>query len=182
MINLIPPHARKRVVVEYWLRAVSVWALLFGITSALLTVSTIPLHVSIDSQREAYSLRSEEAMDSTEKLVASQTVIKQTNEVARMLASSADPERFSAYINELEKLTNEDVQINEIRLERTKELAVGDISVVGFATTREALAAFRTRIEANEWFESVELPFSNLAKDEDVLFSIKVTPVTEVSP
>lgn len=176
MINLIPPHARKRVVVEYWVRAFTVWSLLIGIACLLLSVSMLPLYVSIDTQRDAYSLQSGEAIDSSAQLAASQVIISETNEAARLLASSADPEPFSTYITELEGLTNAEVQINEIYLDRTEGLEVGEIRLLGFAATREALAAFRTTIESNEWFESVELPFSNLAKDEDVLFNIKVTP------
>lgn len=176
MINLIPPRARKQVIREYWVRVVSVWFVLLGTTFLIIAILDLPLLVLVDQQKGAYATSYGEAADLSAEFEAAQETFAATNATARLLARGGEPVTFSAYIDALEELRGASVTIEELRFGQESTGALAGISVVGEASTRQALASFRDRIEAHALFTAVELPISNLAKDEDIRYSIKVTP------
>ena len=51
---------------------------------------------------------------------------------------------------------------------------ISEIHVKGTAHTRETLAQFRDILEASLMFEKVEIPITDLVRDVDLPFAIKV--------
>ena len=49
MINLIPPHARKAITREYWIRVVTVWMFLATFALMVIVALQIPTYVLINS-------------------------------------------------------------------------------------------------------------------------------------
>jgi len=49
------------------------------------------------------------------------------------------------------------------------------LTIDGTSGTREALVSFVKNLQALGMFKTVDLPISNLAKDKDLTFSIKIT-------
>ena len=176
MINLIPPHARRRVITEYWVRVLAVWLLLLGSALLIIAILNLPVYVLLNNQKDAYLAQSEKAMTLSIDLDATEATINRTNEIARLLAQGESEVPFTEYIVRLEELTNESVVLTDITLTRDTSEAVKEIQLTGLAETRQSLANFRNDIEADQFFDAVELPISNLAKDEDILFSVKITP------
>lgn len=176
MINLIPPHAHKGVVTEYWLRVFEVWLLLLGSALLIVAVLHLPVYVLLNKQKNTYAVEAAEAQALSLDLNSTQTTIKRTNEIARLLVQQDSSIPFTTYIERLENLTDPQISISEVTLTREDTGQVTSIQLTGMASTRQALADYRRTIEADDLFDTVELPISNLAKDEDILFSVRITP------
>ncbi|MEM9336714.1 MAG: PilN domain-containing protein [Patescibacteria group bacterium] len=176
MINLIPPHARRQVVTEYWLRVVSVWLFLLSAGLLIVSVLNVPLYVLVDQQKAAYAESSQVAATTKAQLEANNAIITNANNIARLLARGSDPTPFSTYLNQLEALAPAGITLSRIYLDRQDPEMAGEIRLQGVSATRQDLAQYRSSIEDSEQFVSAELPISNLAKNQDILFSITIVP------
>lgn len=180
MINLIPPHARKQVKTEYWVRVVSVWFFILVAAMIAVAVLYIPAYVLIQSQISAYeeTFQAAEQNDGSYKKIES--VIEHTNAVAQHLLQGVQTQSFSAIIDELERLSGPAVAVEEISSERHVEGHIETVRVKGVAATREKLAAYRDALQGHYMFGKAELPISNLAKDREVPFTITLTMETNI--
>ena len=175
MINLIPPHARKYVQVEYWIRVGTVYFLLLSVTLVMVAALLIPTYVLITSQLQVY----EEQYTETEAQNASYAELEQivtvANATAQRVLQRAKEPSFSTLLEELSAVTDASIRLNTVTMNRDpKTKNIEQVQISGDASTREALAAFRNALEAHERFASAELPLSNLAKDKDVPFNITI--------
>lgn len=174
MINLIPPDAHRRVVLEYWVRVVTVWSLLVAIGCSMVALFFVPTFVLIESQLHVYAQTATQASTQQSTFATLQSSVAQANTIAQQLASDNNTQLFSTYITDINSLSNANVVVQGIQMQRTKG-AVQTIMVTGTATTRATLAAFRDSLEAFPAFKTADLPLSNLAKDKDITFTITVT-------
>ncbi len=174
MINLIPPHARKEVKHEYWIRVVTVWFFLCITAMGIVALLYIPVYVLIQSQIAAYEETYQRAVQNDSSYKEIQSTLTQTNATAQQLLQGADTQSFSEIIDALERIAGTAVVIEEISSQRNDEGYIETVRVQGIAATREELASFRDMIEAASLFASAELPISNLAKDKDASFAITV--------
>lgn len=174
MINLLPPHARKQVKIEYWIRAVSVWILL--VTCACLAVGLLlfPSLVLISSQLALYDDEYAAASSQNESYGKIAAEIDIANQISAKLMEVERAPLFSGLLMEIDAVANEDIAVKSIVMERTNG-TVESIIMTGEAVSRVALVEFRDELEKHARFDSVELPLSNLAKDKEVPFSITVT-------
>ena len=85
MINLIPPHARKQVKIEYWVRAVSVWILLAAAGLIIFAVLLVPSYVLINAQRNAYEASYAEAAANDASYKELEASVQQANDHAAKL-------------------------------------------------------------------------------------------------
>lgn len=177
MANLLPPTAKRQITKEYYLRVASVW--MFAATAALLVllVLLVPLYYLISLQLGAVENSFVAATASGDSFTEVGQEITYTNELAHELNRVVSLPSASSYLNALEQLTKDEINLTTVNIDRENGL-VKAVEVTGVATTRAALAAFRDRLETSDTFAEVELPLSNLAKDRAVPFSIKVTVST----
>jgi uncharacterized protein involved in exopolysaccharide biosynthesis len=71
MVNLIPPGAKRSVIVEYWLRVLTVWALLGTVVAILFALTIAPVYVLVTSKIDAYQ---ESATIASEKIASFRSV------------------------------------------------------------------------------------------------------------
>lgn len=159
---------------EYWLRVVTVWLLLIGLGFIVVALLRIPTFVLVESQLRAFSGAYDEAIDKTAAFDEAQAVITEANELSRLLAEEEDQIPLTDMITILDGIAGSAVRINEFNFTRS-DGTLTQINVTGVAATRVALADFSKDIEAHELFAEAELPISNLAKDQDIAFSISIT-------
>jgi len=174
MINLIPPHARRRVGQEYWLRTVTVWLFLLSIAFVCIAILFIPTYILVQNQLSVYSVAFQSAAADNEQFSESKTAITNANVTARLLAAE-DAEQFSKIVRDIDQTVSAAIVLTNIALDR-KEGEIAPIRVAGVATDRVSLAAFRDALEAQEQFAAADLPLSSLAKDADIPFTITITP------
>ncbi|MFN3188201.1 MAG: hypothetical protein ACK42D_01490 [Candidatus Paceibacteria bacterium] len=178
MINLIPPAAKKRVVIEYWVRAVSLWAFLGG--SALLLMSTlfIPLNIYVVNQESylATLLAGNEFQQSNHE--QNTALIFKANQQALFLLQ--DKKEYTLYelLPTLQQFAGSDVDLEDVALVQAKDPM---LSVGGMALTRQSLVEFRNSLEKHEDFLTVNLPINNLIKESEVPFVITISLATSTT-
>ncbi len=174
MINLIPPTAKRKIIVEYWLRVVSVWFYIW--TAAMIGSVAImfPAYVLIHSQVSVYEQSAQSASEKVANFEEVKKQIEQSNELATKMQNQLTLPLISDYVSLFRSLEGQGVTITSIDISRS-DAAVSPIRISGLATTRQSLASFRDRISADGRVEKVDLPLSNLAKDKDIQFSLTVT-------
>lgn len=173
MANLIPPHAKKGVVSEYWIRVTSVWLIMLGIVALVVAVLNIPAYIMIQNQKLAYQDMFADANDKTDAFTAIEQEIIVANETVRLLSDINQDVALHTYVSLIDSLANGRVSIEHYDLIRS-EGNLSTIKISGVADNREALVNLSDTIEADDYFISADIPLSNLAKDSDIPFSISV--------
>lgn len=179
MINLIPPHARKQVKIEYWIRVVSVWVLLSAIALLVVAVLLVPSYTLVRSQLSAYEATYQQAAEWDASYKELEVEVAEANTNAKQLLLGSDSLKFTVVLQEIETLAGASIMVDSVDMEREETGVLETFEVKGIAATRAALVAYRDAIEQHELFASAALPISNLAKDREVPFSITVTIHTE---
>lgn len=175
MVNLLPQTAKRQLVIEYYVRVVSVW--LFLLTGAMIVLGMllVPISVLVSLQLDAYNETFVRVSADNESFGDSEDAVITANVLAGELNKISTYERVWSDVALVQALAENTISIASIEIERTDVGTIETITVTGEATTRAALAAFRDRIEASPRFVSAALPISNLAKDKEVPFSIDIT-------
>jgi predicted amino acid-binding ACT domain protein len=173
MINLIPPTAKKSIVIEYWIRVASVW--MFLVSTALFAgaVLLFPVYVLVSSQVDA----KESAVTIASQKVDSFENVSGELELASQLAKHALREsslvHMSVYMERFIELQGPDIELDNIEISRVDRL-ISPVQVVGVATDRRSLAAFRDRLLAEAQILEVDLPIANLANDRNIRFTLTI--------
>jgi len=174
MINLIPPAARRGVLVEYWIRVVSVWCILISISLFTTASLLLPAYVFVNSQVKVHQQSAEIALQKVADYDAVSVSLIQASQRARKIMDEENLFQISEYVDLFEQLQSDDILVSNIKIGRVKE-GVSSIVVGGIANNRQTLASFRDRLLADTRIEKVDLPISNLARDKDISFTITVT-------
>lgn len=173
MINLIPSAAKKRIVMEYWVRVSSVWLMLWAF--ALLCGASLiyPTYTLISSQVEVFETSAAEASKKVQDYQAASTALVRSSQEARAIMNQESVVPFSSYISLVEGLRGANIELSQIRMSRS-DGELSPVVLTGLAADRQSLASFRDRLLEQPNIESVDLPISNLARDRDISFTITV--------
>lgn len=174
MVNLIPPTAKRDVIIEYWIRVLTVWAGLASITAILVLVTMLPVYVLVDTQISAYM---ESADIASQKLASFESVsdeLTRSTQQAQLLITSTRETQLSEIIYMFDSLEGNGIELSQVRVNRTP-VGIAPVLLAGDASDRQSLADFRDRLLAEDRVEIVDFPISNLAKDRDIQFNITVT-------
>lgn len=178
MINLIPQHAKKSLLIEYWIRAATVWTILWSIALLIGAAILLPPYVLINSQVSVYQASAAAASEKVENFRNVTVELARANQEASMIVGMREDVLLSEYIKLFESLEGADIQITNIGLDKGAA-GLAPATLTGVATDRQNLASFRDRLLAQDQIESVDLPISNLAQDRDIRFTITVAFVNE---
>ena len=177
MINLIPPYAKKKLLLEYWARVSTVWLLLLGIAFLAGAIALAPSYVFIAKQIDS----SAQAAESAEKNVASYEAVTQelvqAGQLAAFIKAQSVDQRVSTYEQLIVSYTDATIELTGIDLRRV-EKGFGPARVMGIAADRRALTSFRDRLLTDPVIAEADFPIENLARDQDISFTITVTFTT----
>lgn len=174
MINLIPQFAKKKITHEYWLRVVTAWFFLWGLSLLIAITLLFPAYIFTTTQ---LNVNAESARSAEESVADFENLSKELEKAslqAQYVIENSRLTRAHQYINLFESLEGDSISVAEVNFVKDTK-GVQPISLKGTAVDRESLAAFRDRLLAEEAVSQVDLPISNLAKDKDIDFSITVT-------
>jgi len=177
MINLIPPHARKSVVREYWLRVITVWLFLFGTGCLIVSVLLLPTYMLVRGQTATLGDQVSATADRTASYDEATAKLKAATTQATFLKNTASSTPFSTYLKILESIAGAGVTLHSVSYTHP-DGGVGKITISGVATTRTVLASFRDALEADPAFTGVVLPINALTKASDLIFSMDMTLAT----
>lgn len=173
MINLIPPTAKKEIIVEYWIRVVSVWLVLWAFALFAAVAISLPPYVLISSQVKEHEASAVEASQKVADYQNVSAALIEASQQAKIVIDEEKLPRFSEYVLMLQELQGEGIEINTVSLKR-ESTGIVPIVVGGIAADRQALTSFRDRLLADDAVADVELPISNLARDKEIVFNLKV--------
>ncbi len=173
MINLLPPEGKKRVIKNYWLRVFSVYFTLLGSAFFVTLALLLPTYFYVSYQIDALgtSISNEDA----ESLKKIETSITDANNISELLLHTPHVVNDTKIINEITSFSDGLVSIGTIKIQK-KDRKVTEVTVSGRALNRSSLVSFRDSAEQHEFFDKVNLPLSNLAKDQDIPFSLTLEP------
>jgi Tfp pilus assembly protein PilN len=172
--NLLPERDKKKIKKEYLLRLLSVSLLFFSITIFLNLLLLLPLYYlsnnKINTAKERISFLESYLQKKEESGLAS--VLSPTNEKIDAL-NSLEVFRVDKSIESILSKKNSSIKINKITL-RSETDEKKTLSIKGEASSRDNLISFSESLKAINQFTNVELPLSNLAKNINVDFNIKI--------
>lgn len=174
MINLVPPSAKKQIVIEYWLRVLTVWLTLLSIVALVGVALMFPVYVLVKSQVDVYRASAETAQAKIAVYENVSSDLVQASQQARLILESRKNGSLSSYVYLFGSLETSDLSITSITVNRGTT-GIDPVTLSGVAADRQALADFRDRLLALEEVETVDFPISNLAKDRDIPFNMMVT-------
>lgn len=180
MINLIPPKAKKIVIREYWTRVFVVWLFMLSIVLLIMAFLSVPTYILLRSLESAMASQIDYAKAEQGSYKELERTIKNTNALVNHLNLNEEQLSFSALLSELDAVAGPLVTLTQFGFIE-EEGVLKQVSLLGQADTRVLLSTFRDKLEAHEAFASVDLPISNLAKDKDITFSMKVSLETEAT-
>ena len=174
MINLIPPSAKKAIIREYYIRAVTVWMALVLAALCIVAVLCLPAYVLVQLQETNVTSSFAKMQEDSGAFLEASNVIEETNKTARSLDEVYSIQPLLPVIAHIQSLAPSGIIFDEIVISRAKDHSVETVTVSGEAATRESLASYRDALRSDEKFSDVTLPLSNLAKNEEVPFTIKM--------
>ena len=175
MINLIPPKGRKVVVIEYWSRVVTVWAVL--VCGAVLVggILLIPSFVLLRSELSAVSTESSALKASGTNAAGIEATVKEANELAGLLAQEGiGAVMLSDVVSSIDADVPRGVSLSSYVVKRDGT-NIQAVQVSGVANSRETLTMFRDALEQDPFFERAEVPISDLVLGTDLPFTITIT-------
>jgi hypothetical protein len=173
MINLIPPAEKKKMVREYWVRVISVWFYIWTCALIMCGLLMIPTYVLIHSQVAVYAESAKVASENVATFEEVTKSLRETNEQAAKLQTGFKQAHVSDWIKSIRALEYPGIELTEITISQTDGV-YEPIKLVGIASDRQALAAFRDRLLGESEVATVNLPLGNLAKDKDISFDLTV--------
>lgn len=174
MINLIPPQARKSIILEYWLRVVSVWAILFTVVGLIVGTLLLPSYTLLRSQFETLEEQTASLSAEDKTLSEAEAIIRDTNAFASELQKGNPNLNLGTLINAVNEAAVDGITFRTYSVERAGT-EVHEIKIQGVASSRSSLAALKTALEENALFETAAVPISDLVRDIDLPFAITVT-------
>lgn len=104
-----------------------------------------------------------------------QAWLLRTNERLKAFSPTLDTDRPAVFIERILDQKIKGVRVTGFSWVKVKDVIT--LSVSGIAKDRQNLITFQNRINSSGYFSEVTLPISNLAKDKDIDFKIKFSPL-----
>ncbi|MDO8565293.1 MAG: hypothetical protein Q7R67_01580 [bacterium] len=176
MYKLLPDEERVRVAAEYSRRRVVVVLLTLILVIIVAMVGLFPSYLLSNArQREVLERgRIMGELDLDEDEAQLQSWLSNLNLKLRALSPALDRDRPSALVEEVVRGKTDGIRITTFGWNKEEKLI--SLSISGVARDRQALIALENSLNASGHFETVELPISNLARDKDINFQVKLSP------
>jgi len=180
MVNLIPPTAKKGVIVEYWVRVATVWAGLASAASVVIAIVMLPVYVLVDVQIAAYIKSADIASQKIASFESVSNELALSTQQAQLVLAGDREARLSEIVFMFDELERDGISLSRATVDRDST-GVAPVQLSGNASDRQSLADFRDRLLAEDRIAAVDFPISNLAKDIDISFTITVTLSNQVT-
>lgn len=173
MTNLIPPTAKKQIVVEYWVRVCSVWVILWSVCLMISAVLLWPTYVLIVGSSTAYADSVADASERTAEYESISQSLSRASKQAQTIVVSERQPNLSLIFADITAVSGQGVGVSGVTLNRNDQ-GVAPVQVQGEASSRQSLAAFKDRLESILYVAGVDLPIENLAQNQDIEFNLTI--------
>lgn len=177
MLKLLTEEERKKVAHEYHSRRAAV--IIVALVSILIVgiIGLLPSYI-LSSTRYKEALEWDRVVDNSslkEDEAELQAWLAETNRRLTALSPKLDVDRPSDFIKKVLGQKVSGISITNFSWGKVSGKVT--LSVSGEASSRQALVAFKDRLSASGYFSDVTLPVSDLAKDKEISFQIKFSPI-----
>lgn len=172
MFKLLTEESKIKVAREYALRRLVVAVAAFSTALAVLAAGIFPSYVLSKAKRSEEAAKANAALAGEGEVESSwfSDLIRKLEALTPGL--DANPPSFVMEDAVRERGTG--IRITELTWSETQ--GVKSLAVSGIARDRQSLLTYESRLKASGHFSSVALPLSNLARERDISFQIKLTP------
>ncbi|PIR84143.1 hypothetical protein COU18_00080 [Candidatus Kaiserbacteria bacterium CG10_big_fil_rev_8_21_14_0_10_51_14] len=168
MSNLLPRDAEKAIWRMYLGRFILAGSLVAIISAALATFALLPMYVALHSDKSGAP-----ELSSGEKRAATQQERSEIAHAQSLVTTLSPflsaPSTVSVAIETALTLRPKGVYVDRIRY------VSGEIMLVGEASTREGISAYRQALQSNSYFTTVSVPIGDLAGTQGGRFSVTLT-------
>ncbi len=180
MFNLLPENLKDKIKKDYKLRKITVILIFFVCVLFSALIFLLPSWlVSYYNEKEVV-LDHKQMQDNLSDLNISSVLstIKTINTKLNIINSNLDYPKILPYLNTILSKKTNSIHINNFTYNYAEDKTT-EVTLGGVASTRESLVSFVKTLEESKSFSEVNLPISNLAKDKNIIFSIKMKISTE---
>lgn len=176
MFNLLPNYLKEKIRSEYYIRLlVVIFLAIFIVQISFLIFLSPTWFVSLNKEKEMID-QSEKANKSSLdlKVDAVNSQIRIINSKLEIINSTLEYPRAIPVIDEVLSKKTDNITIKEIMYETSGD-KTGLVTLTGNSATRDSLVNFVKDLEDSEMLKEVDLPISNLTKEKNIDFSLKIS-------
>ncbi|MFA5934380.1 MAG: hypothetical protein WC827_00620 [Candidatus Paceibacterota bacterium] len=172
MLNFIPEKNKGKIITEYFFRFFTYFLLFSFFTLVVLISLFLPSNFyskykNNNISGQLSSIKGEVGENNEDPI----EIIKDVNKYVKIFVNEKEKTQFSDIIQKIISLKNKNIKISSISVIND----VGDtvkIVINGISGTRDSLTSFDRELKNEGYFQSVELPVSNLIKNIDSDFTM----------
>jgi hypothetical protein len=180
MINLLPPHAKRKLRTEYWIRVVTVLCIVVSVLLAMLALMGAPIYIGIKSDIDRMKTQVQLAAEQEANIETAVKEVQRSNAYASYLLSKPVAKPLRNYVEVVYQQLASTVSIVGVSLSRDETGAVSEIQVTAEAANRQAVLDFLDAVSDHPNFGAVDVPLSSLAQANEIEFSVTI-PVLATS-
>jgi type IV pilus assembly protein PilM len=183
VINVLPSIEKKNLHRQYWLRFFTVFLNLVAIASATAAFLLFPSYFLsrskeslVESKLETFNAQNPNLTTSNiDKIINDVNLKLDMLDKAKPSYQVSDKVINNILLSRTAGITFSQIIFNKRTIKGSIGSSVSEVDVNGTATTRDALGNFKTVLDNNLNFKSVDLPISNFLEKTDLPFSITIT-------
>ncbi len=176
MANLITEKQKKGLKIDYIIRLSAVTLFLISLLGLFSLAYVIPYYISINNKdfqvakqfENVINLENQENTDENMTRIVGQTLDKM--KTIEIYSKGINP---SAYFTTIINNKNSGISIIKLSFDYTKDKQLSFL-VNGISKNRESLVTFVDSLKSEPGFTSVDFPISDLAKDDDINFTLNI--------
>lgn len=172
--TLLPLNERKVLRREYRVRVAIVACFVISLAGLAAIASVFPIFVRTTMERilQEKSLTILEQSNKDSELASLQQSVAKSQSLLEILSEGQDDPKVSDVIKNIVAMRR-DIKLTSIYVTDVSS-TTASISIQGVAPTRDSLLSFKKRFESAVPGNSVDLPVSELAKNSNIQFSLRL--------
>jgi hypothetical protein len=176
MFNLLPENEKKKIKKEYLFRFFAIALSFFLATAVIASVFLLPSYVFSLVKEHSVTVKNDELRRSI-ATNDSEAMTRTVSDIRGKINMFKPTQSLYVYelIGQIISLRPQSVTLSSLDIVRNTDEFL--ISIRGNAGTRDDLLVFQNKLETNKNIRKVELPVSDLLREKNIDFSIKISAV-----
>jgi Tfp pilus assembly protein PilN len=172
MINLLPPQYKQELKKEENLKLVLILGIIFLIFLISLTLILLAIKIYIGEQVESLKFlieKEREKSETRQNLELREKIEKTSQTISKLESFYEEKIYFSAILENIFQTIPEGVYLTSLTIVEKENIA--QISLSGFAPTREILFELKNNLESKKQFSEINFPPQNWLKPTNIDFT-----------
>ncbi len=176
MVNIIPDRSKKRLLIEYYTRVLTVWLYLFASVLFVLTILFLPSIALFNNSLSNFYKENDSLLKGDDadfdKIIET---LKKTLKESELVLKEDKIKKISDYVKLFFNLADDSrVKLKLIKTIRSDEGEIEQLIISGLSEDRQRLTKFRDVILQQNEVVAADFPISSLAKSKDINFTLDI--------